>query len=125
MKHHVGSNSYDIINRGDRFPEGNRRHRLGDRSRDRDYRDELDSRDQRWERDHEFEDNIDGVQEMVRDVLHSNSNHSRGRSIGPLDDFQQGLGSSWLEIERFFSGTSGYHRACKFIKFMKMLESQN
>ena len=115
MKHHVGSDSYDNINRRDRFPEGNRRHRLGDRSRDRDYRDELDSRDNRWERDHEFEDNIDGVQDMIRNVLHPNSNHSRGRSIEPLDDLRQGLGSSWLEIERFFSGTSGYHRASKFI----------
>jgi len=115
----------------DRFSDGYRRHRLGDRSRggDRDFRDrdDLDSRDERWERDNEFEnDNIsDNVQDMVRDVLHSNHG-SRGSSLnGPLDDIRQGFGSSWLELQRFFSGTSGYHRACKFIKFMKMLESQN
>jgi len=118
----------------DRFSEGHRRHRLGDRSRDgdRDFRDrdDFDSRDERWERDNEFEndDISDNVQDMVRDVLHSN--HGSRRSVsglinGPLDDLRQGLGSSWLEIQRFFSGTSGYHRACKFIKFMKMLESQN
>ena len=128
-------NSYDMTSSSrDRFSsEGHRRHRLGDRSRggDRDYRDrdDLDSRDERWERDNEFEnDNMssDNVQDMVRDVLHSNHGGGRGRSIGgPLDDLRQGLGSSWLELQRFFSGTSGYHRACKFIKFMKMLESQN
>jgi hypothetical protein len=119
----------------DRFStEGHRRHRLGDRSRggDRDYRDrdDLDSRDERWERDREFDndDNVsDKVQDMVSGVLHSDRSPRRSISdqLGPLDDLRNSLGSSWLEIQRFFSGTSGYHRACKFIKFMKMLESQN
>ena len=104
----------------DRLAEDRLRYR-GINRRDRDYGDELDSRDERWERDHEFDDGLDNVHEMVRDVLHSN----RARSMGPLDDLRQGLGSSWLEIQRFFSGSIGYHRACKFINFMKMLEAQN
>jgi hypothetical protein len=125
------SNSYDDSIRG-HFAEDRRGRRRGDRSRDRDYdddrdsrdsrdsRDERDSLDERWERDHEYDEGLDNVHEIVRDVLHSNRG---GRIMGPLDDLRQGLGNSWLEIQRFFSGTSGYHRACKFINFMKMLEA--
>lgn len=123
------SNSYDDSIRG-HFAEDRRgRRRGGDRSRDRDYDDDRDSRDsrdsrdyrdERRERDNEDDEGLDNVHEIVRDVLHSN----RGdRMMGPLDDLRQGLGNSWLEIQRFFSGTSGYHRACKFINFMKMLEA--
>lgn len=112
MKHHVRdgsvSNSYENSDR-ERFAEDrsggrHRRSDHNDRHRDRDFRDELDSRDERdgrnerrgRERDDDFEDDhLDNVHEIVRDVLHSNRGN---RSMGPLDDLRQGLGSSWSEI---------------------------
>ena len=103
MKHHVREGTDDFR---DRYPED----RISFHGRRR-LPDLMD--DERWERDPEF-DQDSNIHNIVRDVLHND----RGRQMGTFD-------SAWLRVKRLFSGINGYHRACKFINFMKMLEAQN